>query len=89
MSPVKAALRPRYSLEAAVRLFFPGGDFNRDSLKYQIRKGRLRAELIGGKYFTTEADLLAMCQAGECNAPAAPADDADVAAHAPDGGQHG
>lgn len=54
--------------EAAAR-FFPGS-LTRDGLKHQIRRGRLRAALIAGRYFVTEADILAMCQAArQRNAP--------------------
>src|SRR5262245_53467325 len=63
------AMEPRYGLDKAVAKFFPDGSITKDALKHQIRQGRLRAELIAGRYFVTESNLLALCLARQRNAP--------------------
>ena len=77
-----AALEPRYELVEAASRFFPGGRVTKDTLKHQIRKGRLRAEIIANRYFVTETDLLALCRACEHNGPAQPATP-DIASDVP------
>ena len=87
---------PRLSLGEAAKRFFPDGSITKNALKHQIRHGRLRAELICGRYFVTEFDLLALCRAGERNGQAPLAGIADTItpdlagiAQQPLGGQHG
>ena len=91
MSQAQAAMEPHYDLREAAARFFPGGRITRDKLKYQIRQGRLHAELICGQYFVTALAFLQMCQAHERNASTSPAADTanepDMAQ--PAGGQHG
>jgi hypothetical protein len=58
----KAAWEPRYTLEEAAQRYFDGS-MNKRSLSRLIRKGRLRAERINGRFYVTETAILAMCHA--------------------------
>jgi hypothetical protein len=59
LTQAKLAFEPRY----AASRFFPGGRITERSLQTEIRKGRLRAELIAGKHFVTESAIQSMCVA--------------------------
>ena len=38
--------------------------FNADWVRIQLRTGKLRGSKVGGRWFTTEADISAMVEAG-------------------------
>lgn len=64
-------LPTHYSLAEAAARFFAGGKVTSRSLYTEIRKGRLRAALVAGKYVITEDDIRAMIEACRCPAAAA------------------
>jgi len=90
LTHAKLVFEPRYSLADAASRFFPGGRITKRSLQTEIRKGRLRAELIAGKHFVTESAIQSMCVAcqlapaeemschGESNQPAFTSENAVV-----------
>lgn len=61
-------IEPHYSLAEAVERFFPGGLIKVSSLRTEIRKGRLRAVQVAGKYLVSESairELLEKCRVPE------------------------
>jgi hypothetical protein len=63
---LKAGLERHYSLAQAARKFFPDGSITKRSLLTEIKKGRLRAKSVAGKYLVTESDIRAMLEACTC-----------------------
>lgn len=70
-------LEPVYPLAEAVKLFLPGGHWTVNSLRTEIRKGRLVPERIAGKLGVTRRAIMEMrerCREEKREAPASCSD---------------
>jgi len=62
-------LEPRYSLKQAAKEFFPNGAVTAASLRTEIRKGRLRVEMVAGKIRVTKAYIVEMLEKCAAQSP--------------------
>jgi hypothetical protein len=60
VSPTNIQADTPLRLKDAVTIAFPAGGMTLSGLRREIARGRLEAELIAGKYFTTLADIARM-----------------------------
>ena len=65
MEDLPSKVERHYTLQEAIEHFFPGGYITVASLRTEIRKGRLRATEVAGKFLVSEsaiAEMLERCR---------------------------
>lgn len=65
MDDLQPKVERHYTLQEAIEHFFPGGHITVASLRTEIRKGRLQATEVAGKFLVSEsaiAEMLEKCR---------------------------